>query len=532
MIHAASGLIWEEWRRTRKLCGFSLVLLIGIATVPWYFARIGSWPLEVASEVNQFFSLGLLATFTIYLTLSQSTKNDIQAGIPKRRFLLPVRTFELVFWPLAYRLAIITALSALTAALAILLYGSQYSPLVVLSCLLAVAGMVHMLAWSARLVGKFVTSVGFFLLFFPGVPLLARYMDSGLLPSPWLELLLPAISFVATLIVATFTVSVIRSGGWSFLFSKTATSVVKTRAAMVPDRRHFLSKFHAQVWYEWRRVGQKMALLITCPTCALLLIPMALSKQSNAWTGLTTGWMILLSLCVPAGLWAFVRSDSKMRRGVSRFEHTRCVDDSLLAWAKLGSSAATLIVVFLAVTIFAYLGFLVIAFLKPGYAVELPPGLKPTFASASAQAALILAGSWIAYTRGGFVVVVAIALQIANALCMLIWPWGHEQLSSTSASMPVPLLLNLTLLVVVLICLTTFLLALKSQLIPWRTLIVLVVLWVIGAVIGTPLIREHGSNLPEAGIVLYFAWVAGLMLLALTPLATTSLKVHGLRHQW
>jgi hypothetical protein len=164
MIHAAYGLVWEEWRRTRKLCAVSLALLAGIAVVPWYFVR-----LESARLLYGYMSFGLLGMFVIYLTLSHSTKNDIQARVPRHRYLLPVGTLTLVFWPLAYRLALVATLATLASVLATWMYDSE-NPHLMLTCyVVSLAALVTMLAWSARLMGKALTILGFFLLLFPGL---------------------------------------------------------------------------------------------------------------------------------------------------------------------------------------------------------------------------------------------------------------------------------------------------------------------------------------------------------------------------
>ena len=191
----------------------------------------------------------------------------------------------------------------------------------------------------------------------------------------------------------------------------------------------------AQIWYEWRSVGLKMTLIICCPSCAGLLMPVV-SQSVSVWFVFSLGWQILLLICVPAGLWAFAKHDTNARRGTARFAHTRCVDDSLLAWAKLGCSAATLFSSFIVITVFSWLSYLVFVKLGLGFGrITTPDEMRPTFATAGAAVFLTLAGMWIGYTRGGFVVVVAIIVNLARELGSRIWPAAHAYLWDSTDSM-------------------------------------------------------------------------------------------------
>jgi hypothetical protein len=288
----------------------------------------------------------------------------------------------------------------------------------------------------------------------------------------------------------------------------------------------------AQIWYEWRSVGLKMTLIISCPSCAFLLLPLKVSGAASVWSVLVFAWQILLLICMPAGLWAFAKHDTNARRGAARFAHTRCVDDSLLAWAKLGGSAATVLGSFVVVTAFAWLSYLV--FVKLGLDKNLTPipdEMRPTFAKGAAHATLILAGMWISYTRGGFVVIVAIVVALAEGFGARIWPAAHAYLWVTTDSMATPRILNLVLLVCAPICLASIALPWRRNVISWRTPAVLAIAWASGTVLGTAMPRWLETNVYDVSFPTFYAWVAGLTLLALTPFATTPLQVHRLRHR-
>ena len=208
------------------------------------------------------------------------------------------------------------------------------------------------------------------------------------------------------------------------------------------------------------------------------------------------------------------------------------MDDSLLAWAKLGGSAATLFGSFVVVTVFAWLSYLV--FVKLGYGFDvmaIPDEMRPTFAKGGARATLILAGMWISYTRGGFVVVVAIVVALAEVFGATIWPAAHAYLWVTTDSMATPRILNVILLVCAPICLASFALPWRRNVTSWRTLAVLAIAWASGTVLGTAMLRWLVTNVYDVSLPTFYAWVAGLTLLALTPFATTPLQVHRLRHR-
>ena len=105
MIRKAYGLVWEEWRRTRNVvCTTAALVLALSAFLYWKYGVTENANRLGFARVNTFLCQYILLGLVAYLPLSQSGKNDIQAGIPARRYTLPVGTVHLVLWPLLYRL--------------------------------------------------------------------------------------------------------------------------------------------------------------------------------------------------------------------------------------------------------------------------------------------------------------------------------------------------------------------------------------------------------------------------------------------
>lgn len=538
MVRAGYGLVWEEWRRTRKLFVMTVFVLLAIALIialriALRIAFGATLTARDGEQIYSFLSRALLVAFIAFLPTSQSSASNIQAGIPTRRYLLPVGTFSLVFWPLAYRLILVAGLASIACVLGNGLFDSKGSELAFGCTAVAATALLHLLAWTARLSGKWLTALGFFLLLFPGFYWTVLYLDAPPLPSPWGELLLPAVAIPVALLVATFAQQVLRTGGLGHLRRANATAAT---GPVGSDTRGikwepFRSAVWAQIWYEWREGGARMVLILCCPACAFLLIPALGSGAAGPWPILVTGWNVLLLLAVPAGLWTFARHETNARRGPARFAHTRPVDDGVLAYAKLGSSAATVLMAFVVVTLFSIAAWTVFAMLDLG--MEFPDFVVPELMEQCAIVFLVLGATWIAYTRGGFVVMTGIILGFSKELLGGFLPEVHAYLWEAASS--IPLALKLTLLVCSLLLCWPFVRAFRADVLPRRTVPILAGAWASCAVIVSVMLLPMAPLLNE--ILPYTlkataCWASGaaLALLALSPFAPVALRVNRLRH--
>ncbi len=546
MLRTGYGLVWEEWRRTRKLLVMAVFVLIGIALMTALRIAFGATlSAGDGARAYSFLSRALLVTFAAFLPMSQSSTNDIQAGIPTRRYLLPMGTFSLVFWPLAYRLILVSALASIAYIVGDALFGGEVSELAFGCGAVAATALLHLLAWTARLSGKWLTALGSFLLLFPGLYWTVLYLDAPSLPSPWGELLLPAVAILLALSLATLAQKVLRTGGLGHFrqakVSVAAGPVVSDTAGI--KREAFRSVILGQIWYEWREIGAKMTLVLCCLPCAFLLIPALEAGTPSPWPVLILGWTLLVLLAVPAGLWTFAKHQTNARRGPARFAHTRPVNDGVLVYAKLGSSGATVLMAFVIVTLFSCAAWTV--FDKLGLGVEDPDAFGPGFMTAPklldrcVVAFLVAAATWIAYTRGVFVVIVCIVLGLSKEFLIDYYPETHALFWETT-TLTLPLALKLTILVCSLLLCWPFVKTFRSGVLSRRVMSILSCAWALWAVafcaagISVMLLLlapAPGESVPYALMArACLASCAALSLLVLSPFSTVAQRVDRLRH--
>ncbi len=535
MSRTAYGLIWEEWRRTRKLFLMVLFVLAGIA---FFMSRPDRFDHGTSETVYRFLSGASLAAFIVYLPLSQSSRDNIQAGIPSRRYLLPVRTLSLVCWPLLFRLMSVLALASAGRLFALCFFESTEPHLAFICQMVALTAAVHMLAWSARLTGRLITAAGFFLLLYPGITWTLRYFDNPRLPSPIHELLFPAAAILVALGLTTLSLKILRSGGWPQWRRAKAPAVTSAAVDQASgiERRPFRSAFLAQVWYEWRALGKKMTIILCCVSCPFPVLLAFLSPHGTPEKDVAElGWMLLMVMGLPAGLWVFGKQAASTRRNSGFFVRTRPVDDALLGWARLGASAVTILASFAIVTVVVGVSYLV--FVEWGLGLSLggeeattPPDSAPTL---YLIVLALLVGAWIAYTRGAFVVVTFMTLgavyelmaKMAPSTAARWWEWADS----------IPLGLRLALVVCLLLLCRSFAQGLRRGVLSRRTVLVLAAVWVLGTTIASrillPTIPDFAQNFRGDDMLLAHWGCAALTLLALTPFAMSALRVHRQRHR-
>jgi len=256
------------------------------------------------------------------------------------------------------------------------------------------------------------------------------------------------------------------------------------------------------------------------------------SGPVGPWPVLMAGWYLLAILAVPAGLWTFAKHEAGGRRGPARLAHTRPVGDAMLACAKLGSSAATVLVTFAIVSLFSLAAWAVFAILDLG--IGAPDFVVPEVMEQCAIVFAALGATWIAYTRGGFVVSVFLLLGFSEELLSDTFPELHTHLWEMTPSMP-PLALRLSLLAASLLLCWPFVRASWKGLLSPRAMVVLLGAWASCAVIVSLVLLRMAPD-SSAGLSVNLrimaCWVCGtvLSLLALSPFAPVALRVDRLRH--
>jgi hypothetical protein len=115
----------------------------------------------------------------------------------------------------------------------------------------------------------------------------------------------------------------------------------------------------------------------------------------------------------------------------------------VLVYAKLGSAAATVLIAFVIVTLFSAATWGVFAILGLGMEAS---DVAPEFMGQCAIAFLVVAATWVAYTRGGFVVMTCIILGLFRWFLREFFPEVSTYLWEMTA-LTLPLALKLTLLV-------------------------------------------------------------------------------------
>ena len=254
---------------------------------------------------------------------------------------------------------------------------------------------------------------------------------------------------------------------------------------------------------------------------------------TDVWFLLNIGWRLLVIAAVAAGLWTFAKHDANARRGPAFFAHTRPVNDATLAWARLGASALTILVSFVVLTLFATATHVVFAGL--GLGLGGPPGRDvPTIIEWCDTVSLVFAATWVAYTRGGFVVIVVIVLSLTQEFLRDSLPTMHSHFWESTTSMP--LALKLTLMVCSLILCWSFVRAFRRGVLSRRAVPILTVAWALGTLVVSGillriLLDEGGFALENLSATTLWACSAAMALLVLTPFAATALQVNRLRHR-
>jgi hypothetical protein len=338
MASPAVAIGWQFRRRHR----------LGFIGLTVYFAVLGALKLLVVAagqpirlDTPESFGfvvmVPLTATFTYCLSLfSFGLSGDLaarQSMYPPRMFTLPVTSAELAGWPMLYGTAAMALLWTATRLLA--LWPSNIAVPVVWPALLAAS----LLAWTQALtwmpypvIGLRVAVTVLWLATIDAVVLLALRLQAS--EAFMVAFLAPQVPLA--FLVARSAVAKARRGhvpDWTESLRRLG-SVAVSRSRRSPT---FSSAADAQAWYEWRRHGHSLPVLVG------LLLPFELPLLRAARDSLTLTLMLLGGMLVmPVFLASFVGATvGKANPGagdgfaLSPFLATRPVSDSALITAKL-----------------------------------------------------------------------------------------------------------------------------------------------------------------------------------------------------
>ncbi|MCL4215922.1 MAG: hypothetical protein KJ052_02800 [Candidatus Hydrogenedentes bacterium] len=401
MGKAALGLMWEEWRRTRRallllLCGIILTGVLGLL-----------FPLTMdITPQHILILLGLPA----YLIFSASTSSDIRIGIPTRHYRLPVSTFSLILWPLVYRIAVVLFFGLLVIAERRFCFHDAKPDFAFMFVPAAVMAWAQMLAWTARFLGKWIASVLLFFSLFPGIFLVYTWVEGSPLSYPWSHVTLFLIMTSVALVAPTLCHRVLRSGGINLRQQRmeSAGEASPAYALRALAAQPFASPFLAQCWFEWRALGKRMTFFLCAISCALVaFLSMVSSTETDSPHALGMAMTILAMICVCVGLRAFAVYNSGQRRQAAIFVYRLPVNDATLGWARLGSASR---IVFWGVVFTAIASIMgrTLGLLFTSTPLNTPGALSPQ----PSEWPLVLWGIplvlllvWLGYFRGGFIMI-------------------------------------------------------------------------------------------------------------------------------
>src|ERR671925_2142632 len=106
-MHApATALAWECWHRHRLGLAGVVALVAAFAVV----CAIAPLSPTLASINSMWFGMGLCYVIGVFAYGFDGTLESAESGFPARLFLLPVRTWVLVGWPMLQGMAVAVAL--------------------------------------------------------------------------------------------------------------------------------------------------------------------------------------------------------------------------------------------------------------------------------------------------------------------------------------------------------------------------------------------------------------------------------------
>jgi hypothetical protein len=350
MHSPAVALAWEFWGRHRLGLSAVAVLVLGFAVA----SAISPLPDVAATLYSLWIVLALCYVIGVFAYGFEGRLETAESGFPVRLFLLPVRTWVLVGWPM---------LQGTVVAVLLWLAWDRF--------VLRPSGIETPAWWPVMLAA--VVTVSQAILWLPfGLPwlrlLVAVVVLIGLIRAPaFLELagdrftepetqsrILTA--FGAMLLPLAFLLawrgaSRARRGDTSDWLGawRSVSSLARSARATEP----FTSAMAAQVWYEWRIRGFRFVLTVAFMLLALVALGALLERDSDRQTGF--GIILLLSPMLLAPFWASYGGTAGVTERSARlsaFAATRPLSNSVFVTAKIraaGLAALTACVVALVV---------------------------------------------------------------------------------------------------------------------------------------------------------------------------------------
>ena len=291
---AVQAQLWDIWARNREAGRWLIGVMAGLfALEPAKMIHIRQdFPFISFVDVHLAGAAGLLA-LTVFACTEFNPEEDTR-GFPRRLFVLPVSTLQLVAVPMIAGVAVVELLLVLGMAWAKLLEHSDWNiSLLVLSPVYVV--VYQAILWTLPSLRSLrLLIVGIVGIFFILAPLFSFYGTSVMRGGS----MTPMLEFFAAMGIAAFLLSWIcvarqRSGGGSV--SVWAASWAFAEMALPKREKAFRSAEAAQAWFEWRRSGSVLPGLIGS-LLILVIGPMSWYARHAAGTSLL---IFLVTLSMP-----------------------------------------------------------------------------------------------------------------------------------------------------------------------------------------------------------------------------------------
>jgi hypothetical protein len=526
---------WTIWRRHRwglGAVGAATALVIGAAAAARAMLDPGE-ALQACAMIVMPFAIG--APLYLAAVFSFGFDTDVASSgtsFPARMFTLPVRTGALAGWPLIYGAAILGLLWLVIAGLIFRPAGMDVPlgwPVLLVAAQLA---WIQALVWWpfglpwARII------VGMLLFHLPATgTMLALKLDA---PEPFL------VAFVAAVLVA---------GAWA-----AQVAVARSRRGAIPQwerlsftaragtqstrrRSPFHSAGHALRWFEWRRHGLALPVIVTVMV-PLSLLALFLDEQTPGILFRTLALTVLIPVFF-AGMAASTvgKNNAWVREyyGVSSFAATRPVSTVAMVVAKLQSAAVCTLVTWAVVAVataaalifsgaYRVLG----AMFDDWLAVQSPAEVAGTLI---ALAALLVLVTWkrivenlaIGLTGREWVIkgsVIAGLLIAVGIVCLTLWLVIHPEYHATVRSLT-PWMMAVAIVLKLLAAAWAIRELRRRRLLTDRALLVLTGIWfaVVGSLAGLLVWVVPASAMAWPTLVMVVVLSTPLARLSAMPLA-------------
>ncbi len=522
MLRHGYGLLWAEWKRTRKPVMLAVTMQVCIfAYIVWPHSSFAKFP----QEVLPLWSLAVAICLLTVLLVSQHGSGELRFAVPRRCYLLPVDTYRIVFWLYLFRVTVVLVTSALVAASYTPSRPDSAARPALMMGFVAAYATIQALVWLAPCMGSRPLSYLFLVVLGSAAVLLyVRYAPQIHGAIAWrfgFSTLLVAVSYVLSCI----SLSLLRSGEAMYRGSGSANT---WRAPFnTGGTRDFYSTTQALFWFDWRNNVAKVALSFSALLFAmngLLHVGSYFESLGGADAPVERLWMsglfLLISAAVLARIWIGTRRLSQMRRVPGGYLHRQALDDKDLAYGRIASIACAVsvwtgvfVVGTVAMTAFSqWLSSQAILHVVPSY---------PLWAFIP----LAVAFTWIAYWQGWLIVALCLG-QLPAA-----WALQHfaPSLGEYESLSPERIAVFATELAAVL-AVISFAGARYRGLLTLRSLCLFAFLAAGASCLGALLLQscQFLEGYKGAGL---WTLCGALSLLAMSPFAAVPLAVHQARHR-